>query len=86
MIQVGRKRRELRTKNEERFSSTETDNSSPESEMLQSFSVAETKNLIIVFKSFFGRLCLANKDPVEIAAAGTTPDITVNNGEYYHIS
>ena len=49
-------------------SSTETDDSSPESEMLRNLSEPETKNIIIVFKSFFGRLCLAIKDPVETAA------------------
>ena len=63
-----KKKKRVKKKNEERFSSTETDNSSPESEMLQSLSVAETKNLIKVFKSFFGRLCLAIKYPVEMAA------------------
>ena len=63
-----KKKKRVERKKEERFSSTETDDSSPESEMLRSLSEAETKNLIRVFKCFFGRLCLAIKDPVETAA------------------
>ena len=64
----GRKRRRVEKKKEKTFSSTETDDSSPESEMLKSLTEAETKNLIEVFKCFSGKLCLAIKDPVKIAA------------------
>ena len=63
-----KKKKRVERKKEERFSSTETDDSSPESEMLRSLTEAETKNLIKVFKCFFGRLCVAIKDPVETAA------------------
>ena len=63
-----KKKKRVERKKEERFSSTETDDSSPESEMLRSLTEAETKNLIKVFKCFFGRLCLAIKNPVETAA------------------
>ena len=63
-----KKKKRVKKKKEGRFSSTETDDSSPESEMLRSLSEAETKNLIKVFKCFFGRLCCAIKDPVETAA------------------
>ena len=63
-----KKKKRVKKKKVERFSSTETDDSSPESEMLRSLTEAETKNLIKVFKCFFGRLCCAIKDPVETAA------------------
>ena len=63
-----KKKKRVEKKKEERFISTETDDSSPESEMLRSLSEAETKNIIKVFKCFFGRLCCAIKDPVETAA------------------
>ena len=62
----GRKKNKVIEK-QNNISSTETD-SSQESEMLRSLSKAETKNLIKVFKCFFGRLCCAIKDPVETAA------------------
>ena len=61
-----KKKKRYEKKKEERFSSTETDDSSPE--ILRNLTEAETKSLVKVFKSFFGRLCLAIKDPVETAA------------------
>ena len=48
-------------------SSTETDNSSPECDMLKNISETERKGLRKVFKRFFGRLCFTIKAPVELA-------------------
>ena len=48
-------------------SSTETDNSSPECDMLKNISETESKGLRKVFKRFFGRLCFTIKAPVELA-------------------
>ena len=48
-------------------SSTETDNSSPECDMLKNISETESKGLRKVFKRFFGRLCFTIKTPVELA-------------------
>ena len=48
-------------------SSTETDNSSPECDMLKNISETESKGLRKVFKRFFGRLCFTIKSPVELA-------------------
>ena len=48
-------------------SSTDTDNSSPEIDMLKNITEAESKGLRKVFKHFFGRLCFTIKAPVELA-------------------
>ena len=48
-------------------SSTETDNSSPESDILKNISETESKGLRKIFKHFFGRLCFTIKAPVELA-------------------
>ena len=48
-------------------SSTETDSSSPECDMLKNISETESKGLRKVFKRFFGRLCFTIKVPVELA-------------------
>ena len=48
-------------------SSTETDNSSPECDMLKNISETESKGLRKVFKRLFGRLCFTIKAPVELA-------------------
>ena len=48
-------------------SSTETDNSSPECDMLKNISETERKGLRKIFKRFFGRLCFTIKAPVELA-------------------
>ena len=57
-----------KTNNKEGLSSsTETDNSSPECDMLKNISETESKGLRKVFKRFFGRLCFTIKAPVELA-------------------
>ena len=48
-------------------SSTKTDSSSPECDMLKNISETERKGLRKVFKRFFGRLCFTIKAPVELA-------------------
>ena len=48
-------------------SSTDTDNSSPECDMLKNISETESKSLRKVFKRFFGRLCFTINAPVELA-------------------
>ena len=55
-------------KREKVSSSSATDDSSPESEMLRNLTQCEIKALVKVFKCLFGRLCCAIKDPVETAA------------------
>ena len=56
-----------KTDNKGLSSSTETDNSSPECDMLKNISETERKGLRKVFKRFFGRLCFTIKAPVELA-------------------
>ena len=56
-----------KTDNKGLSSSTETDNSSPECDMLKNISETESKGLRKVFKRFFGRLCFTIKAPVELA-------------------
>ena len=66
----GKKKKEYvkKTKTKEGLSSsTETDNSSPECDMLRNISETERKGLRKVFKRFFGRLCFAIRNPVELA-------------------
>ena len=65
-----RERRKMVVKKKEKreSSSSVTDDSSPESEMLRNLTQSEIKNLVKVFKCFFGRLCCAIKYPVETAA------------------
>ena len=66
----GKKKKEYVKKTETKeglSSSTETDNSSPECDMLRNISEAERKGLRKVFKRFFGRLCFAIRNPVELA-------------------
>ena len=58
----------IKTDNKEGLSSsTETDNSSPDCDMLKNISETERKGLRKVFKRFFGRLCFTIKAPVELA-------------------
>ena len=62
------KKKKKNVKNKEGLSSsTETDNSSPECDMLKNISETESKGLRKVFKRFFGRLCFTIKAPVELA-------------------
>ena len=66
----GRKKKEYvkKTKTKEGLSSsTETDNSSPECDMLKNISETESKGLRKVFKRFFSRLCFTIKAPMELA-------------------
>ena len=65
-----RKKKESVKKNETTAglsSLTETDNSSPECDILKNISETESKGLRKVFKRFFGRLCFTIKAPVELA-------------------
>ena len=65
----GRKKKDVeKTKTKEGLSSsTETDNSSPECDMLRNITETERKGLRKVFKRSFGRLCFAIRNPVELA-------------------
>ena len=68
-IDPGRKRKKrFKKKKEQTIGSIVTDDSSLQSEILSNLSEVETKKIIKVFQSFFGKVCLAIKDPVETAA------------------
>lgn len=64
------KRQTHRTSNREKTvpSPSETDSSSVDFDVVNRLSEIENKNLIKVFRCFFGKLCCAIKDPVETAA------------------
>ena len=62
----GKKKREK--EKESVPSSSGTDDSSPECDIVRSLSESETKNLRKLFRCFFGKLCCGIRDPVETAA------------------
>ena len=61
------KRKEKKKRRESSFRSSDTDSSSPESEMLKNLTKSEKKKLRKVFKYSFGLLCSASFNPVETA-------------------
>ena len=60
-----KKRKKGRNKSE---ASSETGDSSPECDMLKNVSEAEKEKLLGIYQRFFGKLCCAVLNPVEIAA------------------
>ena len=61
------KRNEKKKRRETSSRSSDTDNSSPESEVLKNLTKSEKKKLRKVFKYSFGQLCSASFNPVETA-------------------
>ena len=63
------KRKEVQNRRQEILSSSsETDSSSPECDMLKNLTKTEKKKLRTIFKRSFGKLCCARFDPVATAA------------------